>query len=390
MVGVREKHSNYSRALCYSLASDGSLQQEGEAHHGGEGLLGLARQVFLPEGYPESVSPDYLEYQTWDTLQAFASSVSGSLATAAVLGGLGVGDSAASPLAATITWLLKDGAGLVGRIVFAAYTGTGLDYDCKRWRMFADVLNDSVLCCELAAPLLPRSLVLPTLCVTGLGRSLVGVAGGATKAAVAQHQARKNNMADLAAKDGSQETLVNLLALCVNLVMLPLVSGRQYLTFLLFLLLALAHIYSNFRAVSCLVINTLNTARLNILLDIFAKTGRVSTPEEVNKLEPVLTPFRPTVNISLGVSLKTVEKTEVETVKACIAREEPYCILHRSSGPHVLISEAASTKHVYRAYIQSYLQTETVDQVLSEIERTGWDLSSLALLSKGYLLKLDK
>ena len=91
----------------------------------------MARQVFLPEGYPQSVSGDYLEYQIWDTAQAFASSVSGSLATAAVLGGLGVGDAAATPLAATITWILKDGAGMIGRIVFAAYTGSGLDYDCK-------------------------------------------------------------------------------------------------------------------------------------------------------------------------------------------------------------------------------------------------------------------
>ena len=94
-------------------------------------MLGLARQVFLPEDYPQSVSEDYLQYQVWDTCQAFASSVSGSLATAAVLGGLGVGDSAASPLAATITWILKDGAGMLGRIVFAAYTGSGLDHDCK-------------------------------------------------------------------------------------------------------------------------------------------------------------------------------------------------------------------------------------------------------------------
>ena len=89
------------------------------------------RQVFLPEGYPQSVSSDYLQYQAWDTLQAFASSVSGSLATAAVLGGLGVGDSAATTLAATITWILKDGAGLLGRILFAGYIGTRLDYDCK-------------------------------------------------------------------------------------------------------------------------------------------------------------------------------------------------------------------------------------------------------------------
>ena len=52
--------------------------------------------------------------------------------------------------------------------------------------MFADILNDCVMCVELLAPGLPRPLVMPTLCVAGLGRSLVGVAGGATKAAVAQ------------------------------------------------------------------------------------------------------------------------------------------------------------------------------------------------------------
>ena len=38
----------------------------------GGGLVGVARQVFLPEGYPESVSGDYLEYQAWDTAQVVA------------------------------------------------------------------------------------------------------------------------------------------------------------------------------------------------------------------------------------------------------------------------------------------------------------------------------
>ena len=32
----------------------------------------------------------------------------------------------------------------------------------------------------------------------------MGVAGGATRAALTQHQARHNNMADVSAKDGSQ------------------------------------------------------------------------------------------------------------------------------------------------------------------------------------------
>ncbi len=39
------------------------------------------RNAFLPEGYPDSVSKDYWSYQIWDTVQAFASSISGSLAT---------------------------------------------------------------------------------------------------------------------------------------------------------------------------------------------------------------------------------------------------------------------------------------------------------------------
>ena len=39
--------------------------------------------------------------------KAFCSYITGTLATHAVLKGVGVGDSSASPVAATITWLLK-------------------------------------------------------------------------------------------------------------------------------------------------------------------------------------------------------------------------------------------------------------------------------------------
>ena len=65
------------------------------------------KNAFLPQGYPDSVSKDYFSYQLWDTIQAFASSISGTLATQAVLEGVGVGDEEATPLAATITWLLR-------------------------------------------------------------------------------------------------------------------------------------------------------------------------------------------------------------------------------------------------------------------------------------------
>lgn len=34
-------------------------------------LYYMAKSAFLPEGYPKSVSKDYLEYQIWDTVQVF-------------------------------------------------------------------------------------------------------------------------------------------------------------------------------------------------------------------------------------------------------------------------------------------------------------------------------
>ncbi|EDL17643.1 cDNA sequence BC017158, isoform CRA_a [Mus musculus] len=160
-----------------SAAADGSLQWDGARrwgwlsrapiakpgqHAGGGGgpwaaltaLSGL-RSVLLPQGFPDSVSPDYLPYQLWDSVQAFASSLSGSLATQAVLQGLGVGNAKASVSAATSTWLVKDSTGMLGRIIFAWWKGSKLDCNAKQWRLFADILNDVAMFLEIMAPMYP-------------------------------------------------------------------------------------------------------------------------------------------------------------------------------------------------------------------------------------------
>lgn len=126
------------RARSCRAAADGSLRWEGGARRwwgrpGAPAPLSRLLTVLLPQGFPESVSADYLPYQLWDSvqvggrargrraaglgpgraphpalsLQAFASSLSGSLATHAVLLGIGVGNAEASVSAATATWLVK-------------------------------------------------------------------------------------------------------------------------------------------------------------------------------------------------------------------------------------------------------------------------------------------
>ncbi|KAL8559418.1 hypothetical protein ACOMHN_045215 [Nucella lapillus] len=269
-------------------------------------LQQLFRTIFLPQGYPESVSQDYAEYQVWDTVQAFASSLSGSLATHSLLHGMGVGDESATVLAATFTWLLKNGTGMVGRIVFAWMKGSQLDCDAKRWRLFADVLNDFAFCLEIVAPLTQPYFRL-VVCVAGVCKSLVGVAGGCTRAALTQHQARRNNMADVSAKDGSQETLVNLAALVSGLVLLPLTSGNLYLTWGLFVVFTVLHIFANYRAVKAVCMESINQARLHLIMEHYLHTATPPPVALVNSLEPVFWSLRGQEwKVTLGASFSSV------------------------------------------------------------------------------------
>ncbi|KAK0393049.1 hypothetical protein QR680_000033 [Steinernema hermaphroditum] len=242
--------------------------------------------VFLPQGYPYTVTSDYVSYQIWDTVQAFASSLVGALATEAVLEGVGVGSGQASVLAATIVWLLKDGCGMVGRIVFAWLQGSRLDIDCKKWRLIADILNDFAFLIDLLAPAAGEWFICFAI-GSSLLRSFVGVAGGATRAAIIQHQARRHNLADVAAKDGSQETLVNLSALLASLILIPTVHGKKSIVWCFYVFFTAIHLYANYKAVRTLHFDILNERTLALSVSQFVKNNTVPSIVQANHTEPL-------------------------------------------------------------------------------------------------------
>ncbi|KAM8777743.1 RUS family member 1 [Rhynchonycteris naso] len=364
--------SQAARSCC--AAADGTLQWEAwgrrwwdfsaalkpEGRDGGGGaapgaaspLLSRLLTVFLPQGFPDSVSPDYLSYQLWDSVQAFASSLSGALATHAVLLGIGVGNAEASVSAATATWLVKDSTGMLGRIVFAWWKGSKLDCNAKQWRLTADILNDVAMFLEIMAPAYPACFTV-TVCISNLAKCVVSVAGGATRAALTVHQARRNNMADVAAKDGSQETLVNLAGLLVSLLMLPLVSDCPSLSLGCFFLLTALHIYANYRAVRALVLETLNEGRLWLVLKHFLQRGQVLDPASVNRMEPLWTGFwpSPTPSLSLGVPLHRLISSVFELQQLAEGHQQPY-LLHwdlSRNQVQVVLSQMAGPETILRA-----------------------------------------
>nr|XP_006816815.1 PREDICTED: UPF0420 protein C16orf58-like [Saccoglossus kowalevskii] len=102
-----EGYGSQGAKAYYKKDRDGKIRMITAKDRRFASLSQFFRSLFLPQGYPESVSGDYLTYQIWDTMQAFCSYLTGTLATQAMLKGIGVGDESATPLAATITWILK-------------------------------------------------------------------------------------------------------------------------------------------------------------------------------------------------------------------------------------------------------------------------------------------
>ncbi|XP_066247951.1 RUS family member 1 [Euwallacea similis] len=330
--------------------------------HNFQGISCFVKEIILPKGYPESVSEDYLKYQIWDTLQALCSTVIGAFKTRAILKGVGVGDSRADALSAAITWILKDGTGMFGRILFAWWKGSGLDCECKKWRFFADVLNDLAMLIELCLPLY-STVSLQILCATSTMYSIVGIAGGATRASIMHHQAIRDNMAEISAKDGSQETVVNLIGSIGSIFLLNYFNSSRG-EWLLILFLMVLHLYTNFLAVKALIFYTFNKERLTVVLKNYFTIGTVLNPPKVNAKESVFIGRGLKVkslcgfDIVLGQSIKNPLKNySIEDIKLLqrIYEHKKYVLLvsTKERKIYVCLKKTSSSSDIVAAYFHA-------------------------------------
>jgi hypothetical protein len=243
--------------------------------------------AFLPVGFPHSVTPDYLAYQTYDSLQAFFSTINGLLANRALLQGLGVGDASSSATFALLLTILKDMTSRVATIAFAHRFGLAIEPDAKRYRFLADFFNDAAFFMELASPLLGPWAKVGVLALGEALRAMCGVAAGASKAALSAHFAKFDNLAELNAKESSQETAVGLMGLLVGTLVVRMVESPRAVFFLV-VALVLCHLWMNYLGVRSVVMDTLNRQRATIVYREWLRSGEVLAPAEVSRREAIL------------------------------------------------------------------------------------------------------
>jgi hypothetical protein len=182
-----------------------------------ERLSGVFRKTFLPNHYPESVRSEFFEYQVYDSLQALCSTLRSILTTQALLRGIGVGDSTASPMAAACAWIARDGFGIIGSLGFAFLFSDDFEVNVQGWRLWADTLCNIGLLANMLVSVWPQYFLLLTA-ISALSGAVLNITAGAAKARISAHLAREGYLADVCAKEGTQETAVNLIGMLLGMV----------------------------------------------------------------------------------------------------------------------------------------------------------------------------
>lgn len=204
-----------------------------------------------------------------------------------MLEGLGVGDSSSSPTGALILKITGDTISRIATILFAHRMGQAIEPECKFYRLLADIFNDSAQFLDLLTPALPYFPKLGVIVSAGVLRALCGVAANASKASLSAHFALTGNLAELNAKEASQETVVSLLGMLVGTLVVRWVEDKQ-VVWVLMMLLAGLHLAMNYRAVRCVQMRSLNRQRATIVFREWLEHGTVLTPEQVSQRESIL------------------------------------------------------------------------------------------------------
>ncbi|KAL6533668.1 Protein root UVB sensitive 1, chloroplastic [Orobanche hederae] len=247
----------------------------------------LAASLMLPEGFPESVTSDYLEYSLWRGVQGIAAQISGVLATQALLYAVGLGKGAI-PAAAAVNWVLKDGIGYLSKIMLSKY-GRHFDVNPKGWRLFADLLENAAFGMEIMTPAFPH-LFVTIGAVAGAGRSAAALIQAATRSCFCAGFAAQRNFAEVIAKGEAQGMVSKSIGIMLGIALANAVQSSTPL--------ALA---------SFGVLRTLNPYRASLVFSQYLLSGLVPSVKEVNDEEP----FFPYFPFSF---LKSTSEEQVEVL----------------------------------------------------------------------------
>ncbi|TQD77078.1 hypothetical protein C1H46_037405 [Malus baccata] len=318
-----------------------------------DGLMSFVRSYVVPEGFPDSVIPSYVPYMTWRALKHFFGGAMGVFTTQTLLNSVGVSRNTAAPGAVAINWILKDGAGRVGKMLFARQ-GKKFDYDLKQLRFAGDLLMELGAGVELATAAVPH-LFLPLACAANVAKNVAAVTSTSTRTPIYKAFAKGENIGDVTAKGECVGNIADLLGTGLSI----LISKRNPSLITTFALLSCGYVVSSYQEVKSVVLHTLNRARFSVAVDAFLKTGRVPSLQEGNLKENVFNfPWVKDGPVVLGPRFKDAfQEPSVYLAIEPFFEKERYVVTYNPSKGKVyaLFKDQAKSDDILRAAFHAHV-----------------------------------
>jgi hypothetical protein len=334
-----------------------------------ERALALLRRVYLPAGFPATVSSDYLSYTAYRVTQNLASAIMTVLSTECLLYSVGLGGKVKATAAAS-AWVLKDGLGYMTKVIFGSVCGRQFDLDPKSWRVAADIVEDIGGAVEVVMPLIvfPGSFVL-VASLTNVLKGAAAMTGTATRHVIYRQLTAggAENIGDVATKGESQGVTCKAVGLLSG-VLISKRLGQNYPALLAaYAGFAVVHLAANWRSMECVQFSFFNKQRLAIALQHVFDGKPVPSPKDVSKEERIILP--PWVGYQGRVArvgapvAKAVSSAEQFQAARKVFKGERFVMTRARGGKvSVLLHVDASSNDSVRAFytLQQFLRHERV------------------------------
>ncbi len=337
----------------------------------------------LPKGFPDAVHKNYLSYVKWQTLQYIVGSMSGVLSMQALLYAVGLG-SGAIPLAAALNWIIKDGLGQLGGVVFASKVSTNFDADPKKWRFRGEVALTLSTLLEIITPLFPK-FFLPLASIANIGKNVSWLSASATRAAINLSFAKRDNLADITVKSGSQTIAGCLIGTGLGVMVSPFIGSAFVNIFPAFIALAGIQLYSLYRAVSVVELNHFNRQRAEILIEHFLNTNEILSPSQVAKQERFIIVPSSSIIINPKLEQFASDLQELQLIRTKFVNEK-YMVSKRNEKVNLIFLIGATTRDVVQGMLHALMlkKNEQADlaavkerslELITKVEQPGWTMS---------------
>lgn len=312
------------------------------------------RLFFMRSFFPEDVTPDYYSFTAWRFAQRCASATIGVFGTSSLLFALGI-RSGRIGQAAVISWVLKDGLGRVGKMVWAGSMGKDFDVDPKRWRFRSALLYAFGNGLEIVTQIFPASFLVFATLANSMKQVSMLTSSATRNAMYRSFGGRSQNIANITAKGEAQIVVADLIGMGCGIRLSKLLGSSRKNVLSAYLALTVLDIFGIYMELRQVVFRTLNAERSNVLVSHYVRKGEMLIPSHVSPKESIFLKPKYASRVRLSsIAKAAADPEELDLLLKVFRREHFLVSLPRGGalGPcRLVLRKDASNEDVLRAML---------------------------------------